>query len=436
GRDLWVPAHATMSTWMLVGPAAAQPSEVRRDVQFLLYDRSGGKDERVEDTQERLRSRRVLYRQREPFTAILLDEEGVENVVFGELPKPPSQADEALLLARTFRSACNLSEHVSIVQPGALPPLAEAFDGVDHFVLASERIAQDPSGMQALRQWLERGGSLWVLLDMVAPDAIAPLLGGALDFAVVDRVSLTAFAIESQTNSAERLEQRHERPVEFVRVLLPKEEREEHTVNGWPAWFTRQVGRGKVVFTTVGPQAWFRAREGKDRPSPYTTYPGLPLPMTPLQQLADELHPGSAPSSVAVDELRPLLADEIGYVVVGRGSLALVLATFLLVALALGIALRRSRRPELLGWLGPAAAVGAAAVLFVLGESGRRSAAPTVAVAQLVDAVSGTEEATVRGLLAAYRPDSGTAKIGAANGGSFDLDMAGLEGQSRRLVFS
>src|SRR5438105_9114095 len=198
------------------------------------------------------------------------------------------------------------------------------------------------------------------MLDMVEPEVVAPLLGDALDFQVVDRVSLTTIEIATQLSGKRLWEEPvrdYERPVEFVRVLLPQNERPRHTVNGWPVWFTRQVGRGKVVFTTLGPRAWFRARQGKDRPSPYTTYPGLPLPMTPLQQLADELHPGAAPSSVAVDELRPLLADEIGYVVVGRGSLALVLATFLLVALALGIALRRSRRPELLGWLGPAAAV-------------------------------------------------------------------------------
>ena len=71
------------------------------------------------------------------------------------------------------------------------PPLPEAFDGIDHLVLASNRLADDPVGVRAVRQWLMRGGRLWVLLDRVDPDVLAPLLGDALDFQVVDRVSLT-----------------------------------------------------------------------------------------------------------------------------------------------------------------------------------------------------------------------------------------------------
>jgi hypothetical protein len=54
------------------------------------------------------------------------------------------------------------------------------------------------------------------------------------------------------------------------------------------------------------------------------------------------------------------LADEIGYSVVGRATLVPVFGGFLLAGLVLGILLYKSRHPELLGWLGPAAALGAA----------------------------------------------------------------------------
>src|SRR5262249_8717877 len=109
---------------------------------------------------------------------------------------------------------------------------------------------------------------------------------------------------------------------------------------------------------------------------------------------------------------------------------------FLLTTLGLAILLRRSRRPELLGWLAPAAALGATGLLFVLGESSRRSVPPTVAVGQVVDAVSGTPEAEVHGLVAVYRPDSGPAEARAEQGGFFELDLAGTEGRIRRLVLT
>jgi hypothetical protein len=115
---------------------------------------------------------------------------------------------------------------------------------------------------------------------------------------------------------------------------------------------------------------------------------------------------------------------------------ALVFGGFLAGALALGFALRRSSRPELLGWLGPAAALGAAAAFVALGESSRRAAAPTVAVAQVVEGVAGVPEAAAHGLLAVYRPDSGAAEVGATRGGLFELDMAGLEGRNRRLILT
>ena len=59
-------------------------------------------------------------------------------------------------------------------------------------------------------------------------------------------------------------------------------------------------------------------------------------------------------------------------------------------ALALAIVLRRSRRPELVGWLGPVAALGAAGAFLAQGEVSRRAAPPTVAALQVVEAVPGT----------------------------------------------
>jgi hypothetical protein len=152
--------------------------------------------------------------------------------------------------------------------------------------------------------------------------------------------------------------------------------------------------------------------------------------------MATEVHPPPEEDPFRADLFRAVVAEEIGYSVISRGSVGLIFGAFLAATLALGIGLRRSRRPELLGWLAPAAALAATAAFLALGESSRRAAAPTVAVAQVVEAVPGMPEAELHGLLAVYRPDSGPAQTGAAQGGLFELDMSGIEGQTRRLILT
>ena len=445
GRDVWVPARSSFSTWMLVGPAPAQQAPNRRDFQILISDRTGGKDQLLASPEGRVRSGRALYRKREPSTAVLVDEGEPGPAKEGRLPGPEPAADEVLRFAHVFRSAGKLPEPVHRVDPGLLPPTAEAFDGIDHFVIASGRVARDPVGLRALRHWLGQGGKVWVLLDRLEPESLSPILGAllgeALDFTVVDRVGLTAFAVAALSAGRDAPAppeegQRHDQPVDFVRVLLPPAELARHTVNGWPVWFTRPVGRGKVLFTTLGARGWYRPRTDTDPKSPYKNLPSLPVPTTTLEIAANELLPPREASPFQAEAFRPIVAGEIGYAVIGRGTAGLVFGALLLTLLTLGVVLRRWRRPELLGWLAPTAALAAAAVFVALGESSRRAVPPTVAVAQIVDAVPGSGEVAVHGLLAVYRPDSGPAAAGAEQGGLFELDMRGVEGPTRRLLLT
>jgi hypothetical protein len=438
GRDVWVPARSTVSTWMLVGPAVVEAPGSMVEIEFLLFDRTGGTDRLIRPKgDERVRSRGLIYRKRESFTAVLLDEGAPEELANGQLPAPESSDEETVTLARVFREARQLSERVHRITPRLLPATDQAFDGIDHFAVASGQIARHPAAMRALRHWLEGGGKLWVMLDRVDPEAVAPLLGEALDFQLVDRVPLTSFAIDTAgtpPGSAET--QRHDRPVRLARVLLPPGEVPRHSVNGWPVWFTRTVGHGKVFFTTLGPRGLYRERTVRDRRPPYQYFPKLPIGQEALDVLSGELQPPPEPDPFRPEALRPLLDPEIGYAVAGRGRVLLIFGGFLALALALGLMLRKSRRPELVGWLGPAAALGAAGVFLALGEASRRAVPPTVAAVQVVHAVGGQDEADVRGLLAVYRPGSGPAEVGAADGGFFELDMAGLEGKSRRFLLT
>jgi hypothetical protein len=447
GRDVWLPARSTLAGWMLIGPAPQQERLKERDLQFLLVDRTSGKERLLLPRGDlRTRERWPRYQKREPFTALLLDEEPSQDKDepteenFGRLPRPEAAAVETKRLAQVFRSSRKLSEFVQVVPSGLLPPTPATFDGVDHFLLASDRLARDPAGLKALRQWLQQGGKVWVMLDRVGPATLALLLGDAFDFQIVDRIRLTRIRLESgwRAEGTDLSPGREvERPVECVRVLLPPGEQAPCVVGGWPAWFARRVGWGKVVFTTLGPRAWYRKRqEGRDPPSPYERLPELPMPTDFFDELAYELQPPQAPPPFRVTAFDRALAEEIGYAIPSRTTIALTFGGVLLAALLLAVVGRRWRRPALLAWLGPAAALVATGVFLALGEVSRRAAPPTVVVGQIVEAGTGTDEVAVHGRLALYRPESGPLESGVTRGGLFELDTTGLGGRVRRLVLT
>src|SRR5207249_1494971 len=45
GRDVWVPAKATLWSWSCIGPPATPPGRSVVELKSLLYDRSGGQEQ-------------------------------------------------------------------------------------------------------------------------------------------------------------------------------------------------------------------------------------------------------------------------------------------------------------------------------------------------------------------------------------------------------
>jgi hypothetical protein len=360
------------------------------------------------------------------------------------------EKDEVLDLVRAFRAASALSEKIQVIND-FLPPIAATFEGVDHVVLAGQRLDLDSPGQVVLRRWLEQGGKLWVMLDRTDPDLVARILGGEAGFHVVDRTTLSSVRIEGRGSDqldAEDATREFDQPLDFVRVKVTSDFTVVHTVNGWPASFIRPVGQGSVLITTLGARGWVRPRVRTDGKSPYSEFPDIPVSMPFTDVLVQELQPPSrdpsAPSSLSFpnsslgtsewNALTPLVTGDIGYSVVGVGTASLMFGGFLLVLLLVGVGLRRSRRSELLGWLGPIAALITAGAFLAVGEASRRAVPPTVAVAEMVAVNPRTSEQAVTGLLGLYRPSSGPTALSSTQGGLLELDMSGLEGQTRRLV--
>jgi len=373
----------------------------------------------------------VPYRKREPTTALYAD---LPQVEFGKT-EPETLNPDLLTLARIPRYDAGLSGHVSIVPDENLPPTQESLDAVNVFIVAGNRLAQDPLGRAALRRWVQEGGCLWVMLDRVELAVVAAILGERSDLAIVDRVGLTTTRLyRPMEDPTSEPPQEHEQPVSLVRVIPAASDRVLASVNGWPAAFSRRLGLGKVVFTTVGAGGWSRPRGRRDEVSRFPLVRDFPVPLASVTELTNELYPTPEPNPLTPEVFRPMLAADIGYTIVGRGTAAFILGGFLVVLVGLALGSQRFRASTRAGWLGPGAAVIAALCFVALGVRSRSAVPPTVGVAGIVDPIPGTGEVVISGTFAIYHPTSGPIALGAHEGAILGFDTEGLDGQMQRRL--
>lgn len=436
GRDLWLPPQSIMTSWVTVGPAPAAVSMQSRDLKFQLYDRTDSAARVVlPNEDDRLRSRALPYRKREVTTSVLTE------TVASDLGDPDSldQSDARdlpiLEFVRVFRQSLGLSESVTTIHDRFLPPAVESFDGIDQFVLAGNRLQSDPVGMRTLRNWIQRGGICWVMLDRVEMAQVVPLLGDDCRFTVIDRTSLSTVRLTRHGDDASRADVREfDHPVPLTRVRLGGSEAVAYTVDGWPAAFSQTVGRGKIIFTTLDGRAWHRPRLPRERRSPFEHYPDLPVANEPFERLVGDFVPPERVESLTPAELNTLNSAEIGYQVVGQSSAAAIFVLFLAAIACVGFGIRQTRRPELIGWIAPAIALGFAGLFAALGFQSRHATPATVAAAAIADIQPGTRSGSLSGVVATYRPESGVNSLTMPGGGLYVPDASGLDGQVRKLI--
>ncbi|MFO0936801.1 MAG: hypothetical protein U0798_09845 [Gemmataceae bacterium] len=437
GREVWLPPQSTITSWLTMGAASAEgKSTLSRELKYQLYERVDGAWKLILPSgDDRLRSRAVLYRKREPSTCILIDEDVREIPASPDLTSPLDRSAAAVQFARTFRLARGLSESLTPCFDPFLPSTLDAYEGTDQVIVAGNQIANDPIGLQTLRQWVMNGGTVWVMLDRVELPTVAPLLGNDCRFDIISRTSLPSVKLMRTGDDESKATARNfDRPVNFVRVRLSGNETVLYSTGGFPAAFSQNVGRGKILFTTLGEWGWYRPRSARERNSTFENHPRLPVPFPELERLSSDIYPEPSAPNLKSEDLEPVITSEIGYQVVGRETAGGILLAFVLGTLGLGLLMRFTRRPEVIGWIAPVLALGAAGAFVAFGLSSRRSVPPTVSVISIVEASPGTQEGNASGVAAIYRPEPGPVDITTKEGGMFEIDPSGLEGQPRHLI--
>ena len=216
----------------------------------------------------------------------------------------------------------------------------------------------------------------------------------------------------------------YERPLDFARVLVTGMH-VTHTVQGWPAAFWRPVGRGRVVFTAVGAEAWIRratvARPRWD-PNRMTDFsPTRHLESLPLLQIRN-------PALGQPSLFRSYLSERIGYRIASRGPVSAVLGLFCAALLLSGVVFARWKRLEHLAWIAPGLALAAAVPLVGLGLRSQRAVPATVGEAQFIEVSDSADQLTANGMLAFYDPQSTGEATGAQAGGRFEFENAATAG--------
>src|SRR5262249_38730272 len=138
----------------------------------LVYLRTGDQERLLRASDEQPTHLELApFRRREVATAVLLDDD-TDDTGLEVSAREKARLREVRDLARAFRTCLGASDYVSIVTQRLLPLAPEGFESLDHVILASDRIAEDVAGQGALRSWVQRGGTLWVMLDRVQPTTV------------------------------------------------------------------------------------------------------------------------------------------------------------------------------------------------------------------------------------------------------------------------
>ena len=426
-RRIQVPARSIRRTWVPIKVPKASRRAPRVRYFGKLIDTRSGSEVVLRNIHEGVEHEVDLRLTHDvPVTGIFLEDRSKLNSHAADL------AYETLIALRTARG-CN--RRLVMFAGRHVPATPLVFDGLDAIVLYDNRFGDDATVVSTLRAWLHDGGQLWIMLDQVDFGCVERLLGNTFSCGLVDRVQLDTVDIQPvnpRPSVNYPSSEQYERPVDFARVVVTDME-VTHTVGPWPAAFSCDMGRGRVVFTTVGGRAWIRrprVRHVAWDPETMTNYEPTPeLEELPLEQ------PPSL-RSYSPDSLEPYLAEQIGYRVVSRTPVLAILGLFCVCLLTAGTYLARTGRLERMAWLVPSAAVLASVPLVWVGARARHTVAPTVGQAQFVEVGESDNAATVSGLLAVYDSEPNDGPLGAQRGGCFELDGAGLQGTVRRMVWT
>jgi hypothetical protein len=359
-----------------------------------------------------------------------------DGLIPAEPPEPPAGPGGV----DAFRFGLGFRVVVGTLLSDDLPDNHLALGAVDLMAISNDVLSWDGGIAREIRQWNNLGGQAWLMLDKVEAETAEALFAGDLPFQVVDRVSLTDFGIAAEKGELGR-EAEFEEPVELVRVFVNDDVKVLYWVGDWPAAFIVPRGDGKILVTTLGLTAWtvlpIDYKHTRELPNSEFERSLLSPSYYPTEELVDisqRLRMETEDQAAHADEFQAYLTQRVGYTVVSRNIVGMVLFVFVLAILVSGIVLHRMERLALMLGVAPVAVAVSVAVLVAIGGNATSSIPQTVGAIQWLRITPGSHDAVVEGELAFYHP-SRTAFSAGASGGMFTLDTSGQQGVRREMIW-
>jgi hypothetical protein len=438
GRRLWIPAQSQLTTWHPVKvPPLEKPDQLLLELRSQVLSTAGGREYAAVNERGAMRfdhAFRAAYD--EPIAVVIAPPKSPEKN-----PLHPDVQDFVLTARANFGAHRNSALNPALLRDPLMTAAEELLDAVDQLVIADDRILPDAAAISAIRRWVVSGGRLWIMAETISPELLIALLGDEAAVSEVDRVDLTSIRMTAglSTGNASAFTRELDHPVRFVRTIV-----EEMTVafeiDGWPAAFWKPFGQGRILVTTVGPDAWLELRppgtatgpRGERKLEPQSAF----VPGKPLADLGLEFFVPRKSSPLPRDIAENQVREMIGYAIPGRPLVLGTLSLFTILMLAGAVELKRRGRLELMGLAIPGLAIVSSGVLLGAGFSNRSRVPASTAVVQWVEAVPGTDEIRTSGVAGVFSKESDADDLSGSQGGWLTLDPSGLETTTRRIVWT
>lgn len=422
GRSVWLPAEARRQTWTPV----FIPSKRSLNSKPMLYSMSvresaSGEVLSTGRNQDRIESRQLIVPRGSSVYAIIADSEDSHL------------ADSDLL--RYLFGVLHPDTAALSIDTRHMPDIPEALDAVDTLVVIGDSLGQDASATEAVQDWVRLGGTLWLVLDTMTSESAQTICGGEPLVQEIDRVSLTAYSLLTDTNARQRVadEVDLERPVRLVRAL-PEKGNVLATADGWPASVMASFGRGQIFASLLSLDGFFIPKE-KLPPEQARNLDQRIWVTTAAQDLMSKLGGSGLGRPLQADTMAEYVTSRIGYRLPDRSTGAVVLATFCAALVVICFVMQRMQRPVLLlPVIGMLSAL--TIVAFLTMVSSTRTSTDSAITFQMIEASGAQDRLQATGVTGFHSHGNSHPTIQSAAAGMLTFDETFSSGSPIRMVWS
>lgn len=338
--------------------------------------------------------------QEENMTAIVMD---AEPPIANYWQWPDTKPFFTYELAVATRIDAMFTRRCLVLDSEPLPLNLADWNCINLLIIANPYYFEDAANVTVMQQFLQGGGSIWIMLDRVDTDAIGDLLPENQQIETIATVNLNRFEVEVSGNSFASQDRTVDRDdyVQMKRVVQNGGV-VTHSVDGWPAAIWMSVGRGKLLLTTLSSSGWIEPRKTQKSLDP-VEQSSYTMSMW-AAGFASEIHNQKAQRPLDMAK-EPYPIDRIGNPVVSRSLVGVILLAFCVCLIAFGVWHFLGGGIPKLGLVAPTLALVASVPLIVASVLQRRDIPAMVTALQLVQ-IESPSGAYLREAAAVYSSDS------------------------------